>query len=115
MMLLAGLLILGSFADLSNPDYANVKVGLYLVIALCAASLVGGRHLYKKGWQQGHDFVNVMSVLPAAVLVVLIAFGALAQATHQNPPHGFLRLHGGRETDVCLRLRRRGHVRMLVQ
>ena len=86
MMLLAGLLILGSFADLSNPDYANVKVGLYLVIALCAATLVGGRHLYKKGWQQGHDFVNVMSVLPAAVLVVLIAFGALAQATHHNPP-----------------------------
>jgi hypothetical protein len=86
MMLLAALLILGSFSDLSKPDYANVKTGLYLVIALCAASLVGGRHLYKKGWQRGHDFANVMSVLPAAVLVCLIAFGALAQATRHNPP-----------------------------
>jgi hypothetical protein len=28
----------------------------------------------------------VMSILPAAVLVVLIAFGALAQATRHNPP-----------------------------
>jgi len=86
MMLLAGLLILGSFAYLSNPDYANVKVGLYLVIALCAASLVGGLHLFKKGWQRGHDFVNVMSILPAAVLVCLIALGSLVQATHHNPP-----------------------------
>lgn len=86
MMLLAGLLILGGFANLSKPDYANEKVGLYLVIALCAASLVGGRYLYKKGWQRGRDFANVMSVLPAAVLVVLIAFGALAQATRHNPP-----------------------------
>ena len=86
MMVLAGLLLLGGFSRVSNPDYHYETVGLYLMILLCAGSVAGGLYLYKKGWQQGHDFVNVMSILPAAVLVVLIAFGALAQATRHNPP-----------------------------
>jgi hypothetical protein len=86
MMVLAGLLLLGGFSRVSNPDYHYETVGLYLMILLCGGSVAGGLYLYKKGWQQGHDFVNVMSILPAAVLVVLIAFGALAQATRHNPP-----------------------------
>jgi hypothetical protein len=86
MMVLAGLLMLGGISELSKPAYANETVGRYLVILLCAASLGGGRHLYKKGWQGGHDFVNVISILPAAVLVVLIAFGSLVQATRHKPP-----------------------------
>lgn len=85
-MVLAGLLLLGGFSRVSNPDYHYETVGLYLMILLCGGSVAGGLYLYKKGWQQGHDFANVMSILPAAVLVVLIAFGALAQATRHNPP-----------------------------
>jgi hypothetical protein len=85
MGILGGLLMFAGFSELSKPEYTN-KTGLYLVILLCAASVVGGRHLYKKGWQQGHDLANVMSVLPAAVLVVLITFGAIAQGTRHKPP-----------------------------
>lgn len=85
-MVLGGLLMLGGLSDLSKPEYAAETIGLYLMIFLCAATIAGGRYLNKKGWRQGHDLANVMSVLPAAVLVVLISFGAISAATQRKPP-----------------------------
>lgn len=86
MMVLGGLLTLGGFSNLTNRKYASEKPAYYLMIFLSVATVAGGFYLYKKGWQQGHDIKNVLSVLPGAVLVVLIAFGAIASAVHHTPP-----------------------------
>jgi hypothetical protein len=75
-----GLLVLGAIADLHKPEFAFDTWALYVVITLAIASALGGWNLRTRGWRPGHDLANVLSVLPAAVLVVLIVLGAVRQA-----------------------------------
>ena len=75
-----GLLVLGAIADLHKPEFAFESWALYVVIVLAVATALGGWNLRMNGWRAGHDLANVLSVLPAAVLVVMMVLGVVRQA-----------------------------------
>jgi hypothetical protein len=74
------LLIVGAIADLHKPEFAFESWALYVVIALAVGTAIGGWNILRNGWRSGHELANVLSVVPAAVLVVLIVLGVVRQA-----------------------------------
>ncbi len=92
MMVLGVLLTLGGAASLAEKDASAPRGAVYVMLVLTLATFAGGRHFYRNGWQHGRDVLNVMAVLPIAVLTVLIAVGVIARATQPKPPtdaHGY--------------------------
>jgi hypothetical protein len=103
IMVLASLALIGGLADLDEPEYTSIKGGLYAVILLSAASIVGGRFIFRHGWRQGRTLANVLSILPASVIVTLVAVGALVSATqHRAPTDAYGYTAGDRQIFVAV-------------
>lgn len=69
----------------TQPGRSLSDTGPLVMLVLASGTLSGGFYFYRYGWRKGHDFANVMAVLPAAVLIVLFAIGALYRATNPSP------------------------------
>jgi hypothetical protein len=85
-MVLGVLAVIGGIADLDKPEFAPIDGGLYAIILLSAASIAGGRYIFRHGWRQGRTLANVLSILPASVIVTLVAVGALISASEHHAP-----------------------------
>jgi hypothetical protein len=77
MVVLGGLLLLGAGNVYRTNRYSVSGSRLEVMVVLALATMFGGRHLYRNGWQKGHDVANVLAVVPAAVLLVLFTIAAL--------------------------------------
>jgi hypothetical protein len=87
VMVVFGVLVTaGGLSRIASPEYADNRATDLFLIALCLGTIVGGGYLFSKGWRSGHEVANVLSILPAAVLLAMIAFGVIVVATQHGPP-----------------------------
>jgi hypothetical protein len=102
-VVLGALLVIGGLANLGRPEYTSSKGGAYAIIFLSAASVVGGWYIFRHGWRQGRTLANVLSILPASVIVTLVAVGALISATqHRAPTDAYGYTAGDRQLFVAV-------------
>jgi hypothetical protein len=86
MIVIGGLTALGGVSAFTKDDYQYSRSAVAVVLVLAVATLVGGVRLSRNGWQPGREALNVLAVLPAAVLAVLFVVGAVEKATESHPP-----------------------------
>ena len=79
-MVLGVFCIVGGIGNLIQPEYVSQRYTYWMFIILGAASVVGGRYLFKYGWREKHAAANVFSVLPGAVLGVMFVFSTVVSA-----------------------------------
>ena len=79
-MVLGVFCIVGGIGNLIQPEYVSQRYIYWMFIILGAASVVGGRYLFKYGWREKHAAANVFSVLPGAVLGVMFVFWTVVSA-----------------------------------
>ena len=65
----------------SEPNALLVVDGIFVI-----AFFLGGLHLFRRGWQQGHDVLNVLSVLPIAVFAVLVVLNLAVRHPSESEP-----------------------------
>jgi hypothetical protein len=86
MIVFGGLTTIGSLGAFTKDDPAYSTGAVVVILALAVGTLVGGIRLSRRGWQPGHEAMNVLAVLPAAVLAVLVVVGAVEKATEKHAP-----------------------------
>jgi hypothetical protein len=74
---LCGLLVKN---DHSLPNAQLVVDGVFVI-----AFFLGGLHFFRRGWQQGHDVLNVLSVLPIAVFAVIVVLNLVVRHPSATP------------------------------
>ncbi len=79
-------LTLGAVTLLTGEDTTLPTSVIVVELVLTVAMVAGGVYIFRRGWAQGRPALNVLAVLPAAVMAVLLVAGTIISVAEANAP-----------------------------